>query len=228
MKKIILLSLVLLQLSLVSMARKGKVVVKKAHAASTQKTTKKIKVIPLLELFDIDGKPYVINKGDKLVYKVNANGQQYDFIVTINQHDDNGIDFGYSMTNTSKKWGSVHISSDAASNATNYINYFRGGPINLTNAISVWVSGSNFTDLMSHETNMSFDDGPLETFYKPDEAVVNPTINFKGKEIKLKGYKINNKENQTGDKTVWINNSFNNTLILKMDIGFTIELKEIK
>jgi hypothetical protein len=75
---------------------------------------------------------------------------------------------------------------------------------------------------------MSFDGKAAETFYRPEKDEVTPTINFKGKNVNIDGFIINNKEDGTGDKTIWIHNSSANTLILKMDIGFTIELKEVK
>lgn len=46
--------------------------------------------------------------------------------------------------------------------------------------------------------------------------------------MKIEGFIINNAADGTGNKTWWINGISSNSLILKMDMGWTIELKEIR
>jgi hypothetical protein len=231
MKKAVLISLTLLVSVFICQAQK----VKRAAIKTPQKTVIKPKTklpIPLIDLYtkgtDEDNLGLKINKGDKLVYAVDAGGNKYNFIVTLNDFGAKGIDFNYEMTNANKTKGHVHISPNANSTATKYVNYFRGGELDLTNAISVWLSQSNFSDMPTKKTQISFDGEAPETFYRPEKDEVTPAINFKGKNVNIDGFIINNKEDGTGDKTIWIHNASTNTLILKMDIGFTIELKEIK
>jgi hypothetical protein len=172
---------------------------------------------------------YEIKKGDKLIYQVNAGGNEYDFIVNVNSGNSKGaIDFNYEMTNSRNTKGHVLISADARKNATQYINYFGGGELNLTNAITVWLSNKNFGDMSKKKTTMQIDNNSPETFYRPEKDEANPIVKIKGADKKLDTFIINNAKDGTGDKTMWINAIAGNTLIVKMDLGFTIVLKEIK
>jgi len=169
-----------------------------------------------------------LKKGDQLVYHVNAGGREYDFIVTLNSYGKNGIDFNYTMTSPADKEGHVTISPKAMSSSKKYSNYFSGGELKLTNATTVWMCYDNFSDMPKKKTTMTMDDGAPETFYRPDKDEVNPVIKVKGKEMKIDAFIINNKSDGTGDKTLWINGISSNPLILKMDLGWVIELKEIR
>src|ERR1700754_3698120 len=108
---------------------------------------------------------YDLKAGDKLVYQVNAGGNEYDFIVTLNDPGKNALDFNYEMTNANNASGHVTINGEAKSNATKYINYFRGGDLNLTDACTVWLSGKNFSDMPKKKTVMQLDNNAPETFY---------------------------------------------------------------
>jgi hypothetical protein len=171
---------------------------------------------------------YDIQKGDKLVYQVKAGGNEYDFIVTINDEGEKGIDFNYEMTNANKTSGHVTISNQARSEATKYVNFFRGGELKLTDASTIWLSGKNFSDMPNKKTTMTLDNGVPETFYRPENDEVNPVVKIKGEDKKLDAFIINNGADGTGNKTMWINGISSNSLIVKMDLGWSIVLKEIK
>ena len=168
-------------------------------------------------------------KGDKLIYQVNAGGNEYDFIVTVNSGSSKGaLDFNYEMTNSKNTKGHVLISADARSNATRYINYFGGGELNLTNAITVWLSNKNLKDLAGKKTIMQIDNNNPETFYlaEKDEPIL--VVRVKGENKNVDAFVINNAADGTGNKTIWVYPDSGNTLIVKMNLGFTIVLKEIK
>lgn len=170
-----------------------------------------------------------IKKGDTLVYQVNAGGNQYDFMVTVNAHDSKtGIDFDYEMTNANNTRGHVTISPQAQASATKYVNYFRGGDLNLTDASSVWLSGKNFSDMPERKTTIQLDNAAPETFYRPKDEDVSMVVKIKGEDQTVEGFRINNASDGKGDKTIWINDLSSNTLILKMDLGWTVVLKEIR
>lgn len=172
---------------------------------------------------------YELKKGDKLVYHVNAGGSEYDFIVTINKETPKGgLDFTYEMTNSSNTKGHVVISSNARYKATKYINYFRGGELNLTDAITVWMSYKNFGEMPGKQTTMQLDNNSPETFYRPENDEVNPVVKIKGEDKKLDAFIINNAADGKGNKTMWINGISSNSLIVKMELGFSIQLMEIK
>jgi len=170
-----------------------------------------------------------IKKGDKLVYQVNAGGSQYEFIITINGYNSKkAMDFNYEMTNANNTRGHVTISPEAQGNATKYVNYFRGGELNLTDACTVWLSGKNFRDLSERKTIMQLDNNAPETFYLPKEDDVETVVKIKGEDKTVTGFKINNAEDGKGNKTIWINDLSANSLIIKMDLGWSIVLKEIR
>lgn len=172
---------------------------------------------------------YNIKKGDKLVYAVDAFGSKYDFIVTVNnQSPKKGIDFNYEMTNDKNTKGHVKISGEAKRKATKYVNYFGGGNLNMVDACTVWLSDKNFADMPLKKTIMQMDKNSPETFYLPIENEVNPVVKIKGENKKLDGFIINNAADGKGNKTLWINNVSSNSLILKMELGFSIQLVEIK
>ncbi len=166
-----------------------------------------------------------IKKGDKLVYQVNAGGNEYEFIVTINGYDSKkGMDFNYEMTNANNTKGHVIISPEAQGN----VNYFRGGELNLTDACTVWLSGKNFRDMPERKTTMQLDNNAPETFYRPQEDEVSTVVKIKGEDKTVTGFKINNASDGKGNKTLWINDLSANSLIIKMDLGWSIVLKEIR
>ena len=171
---------------------------------------------------------YDIQKGDKLVYQVKAGTNEYDFIITINGESENGIDFNYEMTNSSNTKGHVLLSYKAKNEATHYVNYFRGGELNLMDACTVWLSGKNFSDMPDKKTTMTIDAGEPETFYRPEKDEVTPVVKIKGQDKKIDAFIINNAADGTGNKTMWINGISSNSLIVKMDLGWTIVLKEIR
>ncbi len=233
MKKIVLLLLVFSTATALFAQKKVK---KKTTKTSTVKT-KKVKVVEqnpyLTEMYIINDNGETtlepLKRGDKLIYEVNANGNKYDFMVILNEFNyEKGIDFNYEMTNAKRTKGHVMISREAKSGAKKYINYFAGGDLILTDASSVWMSYENFMDMSTKKTVMTFDNGIEETFYRPENDETRPTIIYKGKIVKLDAFIINNAQDGKGAKTLTIQNTSANPLIIKMDIGFTIELKEIK
>lgn len=172
---------------------------------------------------------YDLKKGDKLVYHVKAGGREYDFIVTLNHYSfTGGIDFDYEMTSPADKTGHVTVTPGASEKSKKYHNYFSGGELNLTDAVTVWLSWINFSEMPGKKTQMSFDDGPEETMYRPEKDEVEPVVKIKGQDKKIEAFMINNKADGTGDKTLWINGISSNPLIVKMDLGWVIELKEIR
>ncbi|MEO7310817.1 MAG: hypothetical protein ABIX01_10500 [Chitinophagaceae bacterium] len=173
---------------------------------------------------------YDLKKGDKLVYHVNAYGSEYDFIVSINGFDyDKGIDFNYEMTAPASKTGHVKIGPAGFHSSRKYINQFSGGELNLTDASTIWLCYDAFYDDMpKRQTMMTLDNAAPELFYRPEEDAIEQEIKFKGEAVKVEGFLINNKKDGTGNKEIWVHNSSSNPLILKMDLGWTIELKEVR
>jgi hypothetical protein len=234
------LGLILLLFVLACSAEAQKKTVKKAPAKKTAKgkksNTKKKKTTSgegvLDELICYEGGPctFNIHKGDTLVYAVNNSGQQYNFLVIPNKFDvTSGADFNWVMTEPINRKGRVTISSAGLKSGKKLVNYFSGGDLKLTDASAVWLSTDNFKDITSGETKISMDNAAPETFSSPETDAVTPTINYKGKEITLDGFAIESKPGgNAARKELWVLNITNNLLIIKMDLGWTIELKEIR
>ncbi len=209
---------------------------KKAKIA--RKTTAKKKNIPvtaavredeaLMKLED--GKYlYTGREGDQLVYEVNAGGNIYDFIVTLKPgKDEESLSFDWVMTAPVNRQGHVDVSAAAKDSSHKYINYFSGGNLNLTDACTVWMTGVNFRDMPGKKTSMQIDDNDPEMFYRKDEAETAYTIRYKEHDITLGIFKIDNDKAANQHRQMWIQGISSYPLIVKMDMGWTIRLKEIK
>jgi hypothetical protein len=173
---------------------------------------------------------YMGQNGDKLIYEVQANGLTYDFIVTIKQpaSDDYRYAFDWEMTAPMNKTGHVDITKKAALDGKKYKNYFEGGKLILTDASTVWMTAKNFADMPAKETTMQFDYNQPETFYRKDEAETAYTIKYKGKDVTLDIFKVDNDKQGGEHRQVWIQGISSFALIVKMDLGWTIRLKEIQ
>jgi hypothetical protein len=210
---------------------KTKAVVKKKKTV-VPKPVEKIEEIFENPILSMDGGKslYMGQTGDKLVYEVNAGGQVYDFIITLMQPaaDDYRYTFDWEMTAPVNKSGHVNISKTAAIDSKKYMNYFKGGNLTLTDASTVWMTGENFGEMPDKKTTMQFDNNEPEAFYRKDEAETEHTIKYKGKEMKLDIFKVDNDKEGSDHRQVWVQGISSFPLIVRMDLGWTIRLKEIK
>jgi hypothetical protein len=231
MKKILFLFMPLLLFACVAMAQKISKATVKGKTTHTKSSVKKPEPLNMdMYIKNEDGSTYSepLKRGDQLVYHVNAGGKEYDFIVKINDGSySKGVDFNYQMTAPVNLKGHVKILAKGKNDSRKYVNYFGGGEMILKDACTVWMTGANFMELPAKQTKMTFDNEEEETFYNYDNNEITPAIKFRGKEVKLDGFILSNSAEGKGSKTLWIQNGSGNPLILKMDLGWTIELKEI-
>ena len=176
------------------------------------------------ELVDIE-----FAAGDTLVYEVNAAGNTYDFVAILKTYDlsDKGFSFDWKMTDPVNLSGTVTVTADAYLNSRSYINRFAGGSLTMKDACTVFFTYENFMDMPEKETKLTLD-GEEETFYRPDSDDVPFKIKIGGENYTLDAFKINNKKDGQGDKTIVIQGISSHALILEMDLGFKIRLKEVK
>ena len=167
--------------------------------------------------------------GDTLVYEVNAGGNIYEFIAILKTFDlsDKGFSFDWQMSAPVSLSGTVSVSADAFLNSRSYINRFGGGPLVLKDACTVFMTAQNFGEMPLGETTLILD-GEEEIFYRPQKDEAPFSVKIGDKNYTLDGFKINNKKDGNGDKTLVIQGISGNPLILAMDLGFKIRLKEIK
>ncbi len=210
----------------------------KTKAAVKKKKTVVPKPVERIEeiledpLLSMDGGKslYMGQTGDKLIYEVNTGGQVYDFIITIQQPKtgDYRYSFDWEMTAPVNKSGHINISKTAAIDGKKYMNYFKGGDLTLSDACTVWMTGENFGEMPDKKTTMQLDSNEPENFYRKDEAETEQRIKYKGKEIKLDIFKVDNDKEGSDHRQIWVQGISAFPLIVKMDLGWTIRLKEIK
>jgi hypothetical protein len=166
-----------------------------------------------------------LKNDDVLVYEVNNNGDIYHFEVTIKEIRE-AIVFDWVMPEKDFS-GEVTLEKTARDGATTYANYFANGSEKIyTDTCTVWFSRKNFAELKKGSTICTIDQYGAERFDKKPGAGL--AIQYKGKPLTLKT--INATNGKTGDaqRQLWMLDNAANPLIVKMNLGWTIVLKEIK
>jgi len=209
---------------------------KKPAAKTNKKTVKKVKTtsggVEFDELICYEDGPCTFNilKGDTLVYEVSAAGKQYNLYVIPNKFDANTVaDFNWVATAPESKSGHVTISAAALKSSKRYLAYLPAGELKLSDASAFWLCQDNFKEITKKKTTLTLDNGQVENFVSPDEDAVAIDINYKGKPISLEGFSMQNKaEGEPGRKEIWVLNISNNLLMMRMDVGMTMQLKEVR
>ena len=209
---------------------------KKPAAKTNKKTVKKVKTtsggVEFDELICYEDGPCTFNilKGDTLVYEVSASGKQYNLYVIPNKFDANTVaDFNWVATAPESKSGHVTISAAALKSSKRYLAYLPAGELKLSDASAFWLCQDNFKEITKKKTSMTLDNGQVENFVSPDEDAVAIDINYKGKPISLEGFSMQTKpEGEPGRKEIWVLNISNNLLMMRMDVGMTMQLKEVR
>jgi hypothetical protein len=207
---------------------KKKTVVRKATVKKAPEALPAENANTMLE-FENGKSLYMGNTGDKLVYEVTAGGKTYDFIVTLGASDEKyRYVFDWEMTAPVNRSGHVNITKEAAYDSKRYNNFFSGGNLTLTEACTVWLTGSNFAEVADKKVSMQLDNDSPETFLRKDDAETEYTVTIKGKEVKLDIFKLDNDKLDTESRQLWIQGISSFPLIVKMDLGWKIRLKEIR
>lgn len=164
-------------------------------------------------------------KGMNYTYEVDFFGNKYDFIVSVTEKSpEKGLSFDYKMTNTKNTSGKVYMSAEALNSARVQNNYFSGGDMKLNDMTTVWISKTVYEELATKgESKISTDGGSTWVALKR----VHYNYDFPVKT----GAEVQNHfaymycEGSDGKAKFWIQTG-NNPLILKMDLGWSITLKE--
>jgi hypothetical protein len=175
------------------------------------------------------GSTLLLQEGQTLVYGVDYYGDEYDFIVNVKSLKD-GIEFDYKMTNDAGTEGTVNMSKEAVEKAINQFNYFGGGKVDLEDKTSVWVSTKVFNELVSSAaaSTISADGGKTQVELEGAEPGHDFTVHnaISGKDMDNISYIY--AQSDDGKAKYWIHMSKYNPLILKMDLGWKIWLKELR
>jgi hypothetical protein len=184
------------------------------------------------ELICYEDGPCTFNilRGDTLVYEVNAAGKHYNLLVVPNKFDATTIaDFSWIATAPENKAGHITINTKGLTTSKKYISNLPAGELKLADASSIWMTSSNFKEIAKGQTSIAFDNNQPESFSSPEADAVTVAVNYKGKPLNLEGFALENKaEGQPDRKEIWVLNVSTNLLIIRMDIGWTMQLKEVR
>lgn len=167
---------------------------------------------------------FQVRPGDILVYEVNDSGDVYNFIATVKKYGD-AISFDFSVPKKNIK-GNALISAAAVTSATVYDNDFTNANKNLKDKITVWLSKDNYRGLASDdkETKMDFGDG-LETFTRESNSTLR--VKYKGLQKIMTIHKIAS-TGASGRKEISVLTDLDNPLIVSMNLGWKVTLKEVR
>jgi hypothetical protein len=169
---------------------------------------------------------FSLKKGMILIYQVDNQNQKYDFTINLEEIDPS-IVFTFKMSNVRKTSGKITITKDALKNAIAQYNYFQNNEVTLDKQTTVWISKKVWTNLKKRKkSNISTNSGEMNL--KLLELVNNQDypILMNGEEFALKSMYCMTKDSNS--YKYWILDDVNNPLILKMELNFSIELKEVK
>ncbi len=171
----------------------------------------------------------VIKPGAKLSYAVEANEQKYNFIVTVKTLVP-AVVFDWEMTDPVNKSGTITHTAAAMAAGNTLFNYFSGGSKTLDdNTLSVWISKAVFTGLTKGEKSVLVRMNTNETEQMMSVTREDPEempVIVNGEKDTIEEFTA--KSGMTPDVYFSFSNSAKLPIILKMNNGFYIVLKEIK
>ena len=176
----------------------------------------------------------LVKPGTKLIYAVEANGEKYDFIITVKALLP-ALVFDWQMTNDANSNGTITHTAQAMISANTMYNYFAPGQKTLgDDMISVWLSKNSFTGLTKTGKGimmkMNAGESPKKMGTYTDSKELKILVNGEkdvieeelAKELNDEGVPVGSGEYFTFNKSAKM------PVILRMQNGFYIALKEIK
>lgn len=176
----------------------------------------------------------LVKPGTKLVYAVEAQGNKYDFIITVKKL--NPLVFDWQMTDPINTSGTITHTAKAMISANTMYNFFSPGAKKLDDkTISVWLSKNTFAGVMKAgkgimmKMNVGAEAKKMGTY----TGALNLEILVNGEKQTIKEELV--KELSDGGVPADNNDDFFTVysspklpIILRMQNGFSIGLKEIK
>lgn len=177
----------------------------------------------------------LIKPGAKLTYAVEANQQNYYFIVTVKALTP-ALVFDWEMTDPVNTRGTISHTAPAMVSASTMYNYFSAGVKSLDdNTLSVWISKNTFTGLTKGSKTatirMNTNESPQKMgVLKEDPEELNILVDGEKETIEeFTAKQLNETGGLAGDDVFFsFANSAKMPIILRMKNGFYIALKEIK
>jgi hypothetical protein len=160
-----------------------------------------------------------LKTGTTLTYQVTVRSKQYNFIIRDLILDSN-YTFNWEMTEPNNMTGSVVMGRQALDTATTQQNTFQAGENMLTDRTTVWVSKKVYNAIKKKKpVRIDSGSGKTELIFKEKQDY---TFTLNGSETSVK---VLFAETNSANK-FWILDDKENPLILKMNLGWTVILKE--
>ena len=174
---------------------------------------------------DLDAFEKAMKPGTVLTYDVTNGTKKYQLIATIKKLGDE-ITFDWKMTEPVNKTGTVSMSATAVSKADALFNYFTGGDSKLEKEISLFISKKIFAEISSTALASIKLNGATDTATVMSNTISEFNFNLNGNLVAVPGWEL-----QGGSDikyTVDVLESVKFPLIVRIDLGWTIQLAEIK
>lgn len=186
-------------------------------------------IVSLFLLISISALAQSLKTGEKLIYKVNFQGDEYAFAAKIQQLTPE-IAFGFAITSQYPVCGTVKIKSEAQQNAIKMYNQFsRDEPnILLKDAVSVFPS-KVMTNALTSGKPLKMDAGNGFMNYQKGETKEMEVRyhSYRDNSVKEENTKIKATElvSEDGKNHIWITTDWGQAVIVEMDLGWTIRIE---
>jgi hypothetical protein len=174
---------------------------------------------------------YVFKSGDILEYEVSKQGKTYRLIITltgktfIDSKIIDAISFNWETSEDPIRKGAITISKEGRANASTYQADLLPGMVTLRDKSCLWLSQSDLQSLFSPTgTSMDVGDGGKKQ-YKIMEGSESYSFLFKGKPGYISSFRA---KSVSGNLFNFCPTMNSNGLILFLNIGWTMRLKEVK
>ena len=181
--------------------------------------------LPAQNISDLESFEKAMKPGTVLTYDVSAKDKKYQFIVTIKKLGDE-IGFDWKMTDPVNKTGNVTMSPNAVAKAEALLNNFTGGDSKLDKETSVFISRKLFNDVSTTSNANIKLNGAADTATAMSNTIGEFNFNLNGELVAVPGWELQG----GGDVkyTVDVLESVKFPIIYRMDLGWSIQLTEIK
>lgn len=170
---------------------------------------------------------FKISKGDILIYDVRNQGDLYYYRVIIKE-DKGKIAFEWEMDEPKNKKGTVEIKGKALGSSTKMVTKVKpDNTLFLEDATIVWISKHLLKTLNSTlQVEMDIDGVPNNKMTVLQKTT--QTIIYKGTPVRIEVLDVSNQMKFFDLREFWVMNDSENPLITKLNMGFTVDLIEIR
>ena len=174
---------------------------------------------------DLETLEKALKPGAVLTYDVNQGGKKYQLIATIKKLDTE-ILFDWKCTEPINQTGKVAISTNAVSKADAVFSMFMGGESKLENETALFLSKKTFNDVQTNTESKMKVTGKNDTLTLMSNTIAEFGVTVDGNFLSIPGWEL-----QGGSEikyTIQAVESQKFPLITKLDLGWTMQLLEIK